>query len=130
MGSLGVTIKLLSRDWKVTGSSLGNRLLCKKQCKATLVGPFPGPISWLIARTKLRTHQEHKSLRTHQEHKSLPLKNKALAEHFLFVIEIEQAPCIFKIKWQQSRRFRSIPLWRTMFDLDHCNGQANNQTEV
>jgi len=40
--------RLLSCDWKVTGSSPGNSHLCKKQGKAAyntpiMVGPLPGP---------------------------------------------------------------------------------------
>jgi len=48
-GSLGAAIKLLSCDWKVTGSSPGNNLLCNKHGKAVystihqIVGPLFRP---------------------------------------------------------------------------------------
>jgi len=38
-GSLGATLKLLSCDWKVMGSSHGNTLLCKKQGKTAYYTP-------------------------------------------------------------------------------------------
>jgi len=51
--SLGATVKLLSRDWKVTGSSSGNNLLCKKQGKVvynTTIGETP---SWTLLMQEL-----------------------------------------------------------------------------